>query len=167
MRKDMPDPMSDSVMPAANDQSGAAEKISNKEVVDLPTEANSQSIVAQRSDVGVCGLYDAQTQAGELLLVHPSGRLTTKDFVILTDCSVCGLPGLNASWVWEKATLLDTDGIVQGRSAQMVLHCTLICESCYKCVILDGGIQTIEGWWIFDNEYEKAQIKEAKASVVW
>ena len=47
----------------------------------------------------------------------------------------------------------------------MVLQCTLICESCYKHVIHDGGIQTTEGWWIFDNEYEKARIREARANV--
>jgi len=157
MRKDMPDPTSDSVMPAATDQSGAAEKIPTKEVIDLPTEADSKSIVTQRSD--------AQTQASELPLVGPSGRLTTKDFVILTDCSVCGLPGLNTSWIWEKATLLDTYGIIQDRSAQMELQRTLICESCYRVVIHDGGFQTTEGWWMFDNEYEKARMKEARANV--
>ena len=71
MRKDMPDPMSDSVMPAATEQPAAAEKILTKEVVDLPMKADSKSIVVQRSDVGVRGLHDAQTQ--DLELAH-AGR---------------------------------------------------------------------------------------------
>ena len=60
----------------------------------------------------------------------PSGRLTTEDFRILTNCSACGLPGMNASWIWERNWLLDSHGIIQDRSAQMELQRTLICESC-------------------------------------
>jgi hypothetical protein len=62
---------------------------------------------------------------------------------------------LTAAWVWQKSALLATDGIVQDRSAQMLLQRTLICEACYECVVRDGGIQMDEGWWIFDAEYVK------------
>ena len=110
-------------------------------------------------------LYDVQTQVGELPLVLPSSRLSTKDFVILTDCSVCGLPGMNASWIWEKNWLLDSYRIIQNRSAQMELQRTLICESCYTDAMDDGGFQTAEGWWMFENEYKKTQMKDTSVTV--
>ena len=84
LRKDMPDPASDSVMPTANDRSAAVEQTPSGEVVGLPTEADSKPIVAQGAD--------AQAQESELPPKRHSGRLTAKDFTILTDCSVCQLP---------------------------------------------------------------------------
>ena len=151
LRKDMPDPASDSVMPTANDRSAAVEQTPSGEVVGLPTGADSKPIVAPGAE--------AQAQEIELPPKRHSGRLTAKDFTILTDCSICQLPELTAAWVWQKSTLLATDGIVQDRSAQMLLQRTLICEACYEGVVRDGGIQMDEGWWIFDAEYIKSQRK--------
>ena len=149
LRKDMPDPTSDSVIPTANDRTAAVEQMPSDEVVGLPTEADSEPIVAQGAN--------ALALESELPPQRHSGRLTAKDFHMLTDCSICRRLELTAAWVWQKSTLLGTDGIVQDRSAQKLLQRTLICEGCYECVSRDGGIQMDEGWWIFDTEHVKSE----------
>ena len=77
----------------------------SSEVVGPPTEADSKPIVAPGAE--------AQAQESEVPPERQSGRLTAKDFTILTDCSVCRLPKVTAAWVWKKETLVDTDGIIQ------------------------------------------------------
>ena len=72
---------------------------------------------------------------------------------------------MNASWIWEKNWLLDSHGIIQNRSAQMELQRTIICEACYEDAMNDGGYQTVEGWWMFENEYEKARKKDASMNL--
>ena len=79
--KDMPDPALDSVMPTANDRSAAVEQTPSSEAVSLLTEADSKLIVTPGAD--------AQAQESELPPKRHLGRLTAKDFTILTDCSVC------------------------------------------------------------------------------
>ena len=144
MRKDMPDPASDSVMPTANDRPVTFKQTQDGEVVGLPTEADTKPIVAPGAD--------AQAQESELPPKRPSGRLTAEDFTVLTDCSVCHMVELTAPWVWRKSTLLAADGIVHDRSAQMLLERTIICEACYECVVRDGGMHIDGGWWIFEAE---------------
>ena len=119
MRENMPNPMSDAVMPAAVETPSAAENELTEEVIDLPVEAGPNPTVVQRPDgqgggwtteyveqrfdVGVRELNDTQTQAGEWPLVLPSGRLTTEDFKIKTDCFRCRLSGMNSSCRDQRA----------------------------------------------------------------
>jgi hypothetical protein len=112
MREAMPDLASDSVMPAANGRRVTCMQMPDGEVVGLPTEAHTKPIVTPGSD--------AQA-AGSELPWTPSGRLTEDDFTVMTDCSVCHMVKMTAPWVWQKSTLLDADGIVHNRSAQMLL----------------------------------------------
>ena len=148
LRKDMPDPASDSVLPTTNDRSAAVQQMPSSEVVGPPTEANAKPIVAPGAE--------AQAQESEVPPERQSGRLTAKDFTILTDCSVCRLPKVTAAWVWKKETLVDTGGIIRDWRSHPQLQRTLICEECYEGAIRDGGMQTDEGWWIFDAEYVRS-----------
>ena len=48
---------------------------------------------------------------------------------------------------------MDTGGVIHDWRLHLQLQHTLICKECYKGTICDGGMQTDEGWWIFDTEY--------------
>ena len=63
---------------------------------------------------------------------------------------------MTAAWVWKKETLVDTGGVVRDWRSHPQLQRTLICEECYEGAIRDGGVQTDEGWWIFDAEYVRS-----------
>ena len=138
LRKDMPDPASDSVLPTTNDPSAAVQQMPSREVVGSLTEANAKPIVAPGAE--------AQVRESEVPPDRQSGRLTAKDFTILTDCSVCRLPKVTAAWVWKKEALVDTGGIIRDWRSDPKLQRTLVCEECYEGAIRDGGIQTDEGW---------------------
>jgi len=63
---------------------------------------------------------------------------------------------MTAAWVWKKETMVDTGGIIRDWRLHPQLQRTLICEECYEGAIRDGGMQTNEGWWIFDAEYVRS-----------
>ena len=148
LRMDMPDPASDSVLPTTNDPAAAVQQMPSSEVVGSLIEANAKPIVAPGAE--------AQAQEGEAPSERLSGRLTAKDFTILTDCSVCQLPKMTATWVWKKETLVDTGGVIRDWRSDPKLQRTLVCEECYEGAIRDGGLQTEEGWWMFDAEYVRS-----------
>ena len=121
LRKDMPDPASDSVLPTTKtpgsrryDPSAAVQQTPSSEVVGSLIEANAKPIVAPGAE--------AQALEGEAPSERLSGRLTAKDFTILTDCSVCQLPKMTATWVWKKETLVDTGGVIQDWGLDLKLH---------------------------------------------
>jgi hypothetical protein len=138
MRASMPDPASDAVMPTAGDRSATLEETPISKVADIPAEASTESI-------------DGTALSSRL----PTG-LT--DFTVLTDCSVCRMVALKATWVWQKSKRLTADGIIDDRSAQtllpgeMVLQSTVICEVCYTIVVLEGGMRIDGEWWIIEAE---------------
>ena len=67
LRKDMPDPASDSVLPTTNDPSAAVQQMPSSEVVGSLTEANAKPIVAPGAE--------AQVQESEVPPDRQSGRL--------------------------------------------------------------------------------------------
>jgi hypothetical protein len=61
--------------------------------------------------------------------------------------------------VWQKSTLLTADGIIEDRSAQMLLQSTIICEVCYTSVVRDGGMHSDGEWWIFEAKDADPQLR--------
>ena len=63
---------------------------------------------------------------------------------------------MTATWVWKKETLVDTGGVIRDWRSDPKVQRTLVCEECYEGAIRDGGLQTEEGWWMFDAEYVRS-----------
>ena len=141
----MLDLLSDSVLLTTNGPVAAVQQMLSSKVAGSLIEANTKLIAALGAK--------AQAQEGEALSECLSGRLTVKDFMIQTDCSVCQLPKMTMTWVWKKGTLVDTSGVIQDWRSDLKLQHTLICKECYEGAIHNGSLQTEEGQWMFDTEY--------------
>ena len=148
LRMDMPDPASDSVLPTTNVPVAAVQQMPSNEVGGSLIEANAKPTVVPGDE--------AQTPEGKAPSERLSGRLTAEDFASLSDCLVCRLPRMTATWVWKKETLVDTGGVIRDWRSDPKVQRTPVCEECYEGAIRDGGLQTEEGWWMFDAEYVRS-----------